>query len=70
MKKPDLLEQRIFKNIKGIPAIDVHTHIDLSHLCARGLHDIILYHMAVSDLYSAGMQDGSRLPEEPTEEEA
>ena len=70
MRKSDLLEQRIFKNIKGIPAIDVHTHIDLSHLCARGLHDIILYHMAVSDLYSAGMQDGSRLPEEPTEEEA
>ena len=49
--------------------IDVHTHIDASHMSARGLHDIMLYHMVISDLYSSGCDDGSRLSEEPDEAE-
>lgn len=59
----------IYNKLCDLPVIDVHTHIDASHLSARGLHDILLYHMVVSDLYSAGCPDGSRLSEEPTEEE-
>ena len=40
--------------------------------CA-GLHDILLYHMVVSDLYAAGCPSGRRLtqyPEWPSREEA
>ena len=42
-------------------------------LGARGLHDILLYHMAISDLYAAGCPNGARLtefPGWPTDEEA
>jgi len=58
------------EEIAGIPAFDAHTHLDIAHLCARGLHDILLYHMVISDLYSAGCPDGARLSEEPDENEA
>jgi hypothetical protein len=42
-------------------------------LGARGLHDIILYHMVISDLYAAGCPSGARLtqyPGFPSREEA
>lgn len=58
-----------YEKIAQIGAFDCHTHIDASHPVARGLHDILLYHMVISDLYSAGCPDGSRLSEEPSEEE-
>ncbi|MBQ3066217.1 MAG: hypothetical protein IJC98_08275 [Clostridia bacterium] len=59
-----------YKKIAAIEANDCHTHIDAAHMVARGLHDVMLYHMVISDLYSAGCPNGSRLPEEPTAEEA
>ena len=34
-------------------------------LGARGLHDVLLYHMVVSDLYAAGCPTGARLTEFP-----
>jgi len=55
--------------INEIPAIDFHTHLDSSHLSARGLHDILLYHMMISELYSAGCPSGTRLSDDPGEEE-
>ncbi|MHB1485652.1 MAG: hypothetical protein ACYCYI_13480 [Saccharofermentanales bacterium] len=55
--------------IKKIPVIDVHTHIDTSHYTARGLDDIILYHMVITELYSAGCPSGNRLDEAQSEEE-
>lgn len=56
-----------------VPLYDVHTHLTSDQLPARGLHDVLLYHMVVSDLYAAGCPDGRRLtqyPGEPTETEA
>ena len=52
-------------NLSEVPLIDVHTHLVGGKLGARGLHDIILYHMAVSDLYSAGCPSGARLTQYP-----
>ncbi len=55
------------------PMLDIHTHLAGGRLGARGLHDVLLYHMVVSDLYSAGCPSGSRLtqfPQWPTDEEA
>ena len=54
----------------SVPVLDAHTHLDATHLVARGLHDILLYHMVVSDLVSAGCPDRDRLSEAPPEEEA
>ncbi|MHB9071377.1 MAG: hypothetical protein ACYC54_13550 [Sedimentisphaerales bacterium] len=68
MAKYDVSEVLI-KKINDILAIDIHTHLNAAHLGARGLHDILLYHMVVSDLYSAGCPDGARLSEEPDEKE-
>ena len=48
-----------------IPIIDVHTHLVGGKLAARGLHDILLYHMVISELYAAGCPDGSRLSQFP-----
>src|SRR2546421_5311531 len=49
-----------------IPTLDVHTHLVGGRLAARGLHDILLYHMVVSDLYAAGCPSGARLTEYPS----
>ncbi len=48
-----------------IPVLDVHTHLVGGKLGARGLHDVLLYHMVISDLYAAGCPRGSRLTEYP-----
>jgi hypothetical protein len=49
----------------AVPILDVHTHLCGGRLAARGLHDILLYHMVVSDLYSAGCPSGARLTQFP-----
>lgn len=62
--------EKLSRQISEIPLVDVHTHIDLSHLSARGLHDLLLYHMIISELYSVGCPDGMRLSELPDDAEA
>jgi hypothetical protein len=64
------LGRDIERSLASVPVLDAHTHLDATHLTARGLHDILLYHMVVSDLVSAGCPDRERLSEEPSEEEA
>ncbi len=59
------LSSEIFDELCTIPLLDAHTHLVDGHLGARGLHDIVLYHMAVSDLYAAGCPSGARLTEYP-----
>jgi glucuronate isomerase len=44
-----------------LPVLDVHTHLVGGRLGARGLHDVLLYHMVISDLYAAGCPHGGRL---------
>jgi glucuronate isomerase len=59
--------------VAQVPLFDMHTHLIDGRLAARGLHDILLYHMAVSDLYAAGCPSGERLtqfPGAPTNAEA
>ena len=63
------LSAELFEKLSEIPLFDVHTHMDATHIGARGLHDILLYHMVISDLYSAGCPDGARLSEDPDEAE-
>jgi glucuronate isomerase len=58
------------EGLASIPILDAHTHIDASHLAARGLHDILLYHMVISDLSSAGCPNRARLSEQPDRAEA
>jgi hypothetical protein len=48
-----------------MPVLDVHTHLCGPKLAARGLQDILLYHMIVSDLYAAGCPSGARLTQFP-----
>jgi hypothetical protein len=59
--------------LADVPVLDVHTHLCGAKLAARGLHDILLYHMVISDLYAAGCPSGARLtqfPDWPTTAEA
>lgn len=67
------LTQDLEQALAELPVFDVHTHLIGGKLGAQGLHDILLYHMVVSDLYSAGCPSGARLrqyPGFPTKEEA
>lgn len=58
------------EGLNAIPLLDVHTHLDAAHLTARGLHDLLLYHMLISDLASAGCPSRARLSEDPCDAEA
>jgi glucuronate isomerase len=53
------------KALAELPMFDVHTHLVGGRLGARGLHDILLYHMVISDLYAAGCPSGARLTQYP-----
>lgn len=67
---PDRFAQDIEQALLTFPWMDPHTHLDAGRLTARGLDDILLCHMAMSDLYAAGCPNGARVPEERTEEQA
>src|SRR5262245_37192509 len=67
------LVQDLETALAEIPILDIHTHLIGGRLGARGLHDVLLYHMVISDLYAAGCPSGKRLteyPGYPTEREA
>lgn len=51
--------------LSEVPVLDIHTHLVGGRLGARGLHDVLLYHMVVSDLYAAGCPSGARLSQFP-----
>jgi hypothetical protein len=67
---PTRLSQTLADGLAEIPLLDAHTHLDAAHLSARGLDDVLLYHMVVSDLSSAGVPSRARVSEDPTREEA
>ena len=58
-------EHDILEALNDVPILDAHTHLVGGRLGARGLHDILLYHMAVSELYAAGCPSGARLTQYP-----
>ncbi|MCG3198712.1 MAG: hypothetical protein GHCLOJNM_03216 [bacterium] len=67
------LAEEVEAGLAELPLIDAHTHLVGGRFGARGLEDILLYHMAVTDLYAAGCPSGNRLtefPGWPTREEA
>ncbi len=67
------IRQELEQGLAEIPLLDVHTHLLGGKLAARGLHDLLLYHMVISDLYAAGCPSGGRLtefPNWPSREEA
>lgn len=59
----------MYEALRQIPLLDAHTHIHAAHISARGLDDILLYHMVISELYAAGCPDGARLSDDPSEAE-
>jgi len=58
-------KHELLEALAEMPVLDVHTHLVGGRLGARGLHDILLYHMVISDLYAAGCPSGNRLTEYP-----
>ena len=64
------LTRTIEDGLAEIPLLDVHTHLDARHLSARGLDDVLLYHMLVSELGSAGCPTRARVSEDPAPAEA
>jgi glucuronate isomerase len=70
---PATLVPDLEQALAELPMLDVHTHLVGGKLSARGLHDILLYHMVITDLYAAGCPSGARLtqyPGWPTQQEA
>ena len=52
------LAQELETALAEVPVLDIHTHLVGGRLGARGLHDVLLYHMVISDLYAAGCPSG------------
>jgi len=61
----ETIQRELEAGLAEMPIIDIHTHLVGGRLAARGLHDILLYHMVISDLYGAGCPSGARLTEFP-----
>src|SRR5437867_2514715 len=64
---------KVEEALAEVPVLDIHTHLVGGKLGARGLHDVLLYHMVVTELYSAGCPSGARLtpfPGRPSDSEA
>jgi hypothetical protein len=57
--------QLVEEGLADVPMLDVHTHLVGGQLGAGGLHDVLLYHMVISDLYAAGCHTGGRLTQYP-----
>ena len=49
MNSSQHLSTEIELALAEIPVLDAHTHLAGGRLGARGLHDILLYHMLISD---------------------
>jgi glucuronate isomerase len=67
------LAEEMEEALGEVTMLDAHTHLTGGKMSARGAHDVLLYHMVVSDLYAAGCPSGNRLtefPGWPTREEA
>lgn len=60
---------QILAALNELKIYDVHTHLSADHMAARGLHDVLLYHMVIAELYSAGCPSGERVPEDASEDE-
>lgn len=63
--KPEHLALDLEHALAALPCFDIHTHLVGGYLGARGLHDVLLYHMVVSDLHAAGCPSGARLTQYP-----
>ncbi|HOE65118.1 MAG TPA: hypothetical protein PLO62_01210 [Candidatus Hydrogenedentes bacterium] len=59
------VQHALLEALHELPLLDAHTHLVGGRLGARGLHDVLLYHMAISDLYAAGCPTGTRLTQYP-----
>src|SRR5580700_8045290 len=57
--------ETVLEGLAEIPALDVHSHLLDGNLGARGLHDVLLHHVMVSELYAAGCPSGSRIAQYP-----
>jgi glucuronate isomerase len=49
------LEERLLAAVAGLPAIDVHSHVDHRAPCARSLRELLAYHYYTELAHSAGM---------------
>ena len=61
----DSLAAELLEGLQATTMLDAHTHLTGGRMAARGLHDVLLYHMVISDLYAAGCPSGARLTEYP-----
>src|SRR5438445_8599 len=64
--KVNALANELEQALTETPMFDIHTHLVGGKMGARGLHDVMLYHMVVSDLYAAGCPSGARRKAERT----
>ncbi len=49
------LYRELFEEIKDIPVIDVHQHLNPLSLAAKNIDDIVFYHYIATELVSSGM---------------
>ena len=61
----DICRATLLERLADVPLMDAHTHLVGGKLSACGLHDILLYHMSISELYAAGCPTGARLTQYP-----
>lgn len=64
----DTLEQRLYEEIRHLPTIDIHSHIDPAYPVSTSLRDILGYHYFTELAHSAGL-DGRWVERSTPDEE-
>jgi glucuronate isomerase len=59
-----MLRDDLYAELRKLPVIDVHTHVDRDHMAATGLEQVMFYHMLMYPLRGAGVTEERMWPEE------
>jgi glucuronate isomerase len=64
----DQLQQRLFDELRRMPTIDIHSHVDAAAPVSRVLREILGYHYFTELAHSAGLEGRRVAPDVPDEE--
>ncbi len=60
-----MLRDELHQALCEMPVLDIHTHLHRDRMAARGLHEVVFYHMQMYVMRGAGVTESKMWPEQP-----